>query len=254
MKTILIPCLTFCAATTALAQFTHISNLNQPTGGSFSIITSGQMVAVSFTTGGDPMFLTGVAISLAGSQTDISGNGPGPIGLSFNADAGGSPGNQLTTLNGNLLPTNAGIYSYLPGAQIALAPNTAYWIVVSSISSVNGAGYRWSETASSALDAGSIWSLGPTEYFNGTWNTAGTHQLFSVSAAPTNPPPLAISAPVVLTFTNTGISYVLQQNDNLSTTNWVAVTNAILSGVLGNQGVFIVSPDTKQRFYRLSLP
>jgi len=51
-----------------------------------------------------------------------------------------------------------------------------------------------------------------------------------------------------------GFPFALQQNSSLATTNWVSVTNAILSGVSGNQTVFIVPPSGRQLFYRLTLP
>jgi hypothetical protein len=244
----------FCAATAALAQLTPISNLNQPTGGSYTVVNSGQSIAVSFTTGSEPTTLTGVAIGLAGQTFEFSGDVPGPLNLSLNADASGSPGSLVTVLDGDSSPTNAAVYSYVPDTQTMLAPATTYWIVASSVTSINETGYLWSETASSALDGGSTWSLGHVDYFNGTWNTGSDHVLFSVSAASTNPPPVAISKPIVLTYTNTGVAYALQQNADLSTTNWVTVTNALLSGVLGNQGVFILPPSARQMYFRLSSP
>ena len=70
------------------------------------------------------------------------------------------------------------------------------------------------------------------------------------------PPPLAIAQPIVLTYTNANgnDSYILQQNSDLATTNWVYVTNATMSGVLDNQVVFIVPPSASRLFYRLSPP
>lgn len=255
MKIIAGLCGLLCATTAAQAQsLTPISNLNQPTGGSYSVVESDQDLAVSFTTDGQPGILGSVAISLAGAENDASGNDPAPFEVTFNADASGSPGSLLTALDGNPSPTNAGIYTYLPETQTPLATNTTYWIVASSLNSINGAAYRWSETTSIATDAGSTWSLGPAAFLNGSWYLSAEHLLFSVSTASPNPPTLAISQPVVLTYTNTGVAYILQQNSNLAATNWVTVTNAILSGVLGNQGVYLLPPGAHQLFFRLKSP
>lgn len=83
---------------------------------------------------------------------------------------------------------------------------------------------------------------------------ASSYLLFSLTVLSTNLPPLAIAQPIVLTYTNVNYSYVLQQNTDLTTTNWVAVTNAALSGVLGHQVVFVLPPSAPRLFYRLSGP
>jgi hypothetical protein len=49
---------------------------------------------------------------------------------------------------------------------------------------------------------------------------------------------------------STGFS--LQQNTNLSTSNWSGVTNAV--NVVGSENQVIVSPPTGNRFYRLKYP
>ena len=46
--------------------------------------------------------------------------------------AGPLPATSLGTLSGSASPSMAGIYTYTPGAQITLAPSTAYYIVMTA--------------------------------------------------------------------------------------------------------------------------
>jgi hypothetical protein len=65
---------------------------------------------------------------------------------------------------------------------------------------------------------------------------------------------------VALTSTNTVrlawpaavTNYALQQNADLTTTNWLAVTNA--PGVVGSEKQVLLSPAAAQNFYRLHKP
>jgi hypothetical protein len=92
------------------------------------------------------------------------------------------------------------------------------------------------------------------------WNGAGCQQfaaalngIISITAL-TNlsaPPTLSISQPIVLTYTNNGFYYLLQENTNLSSTNWITITNTILNGTIGNQTIFILPRNTPQMFFRL---
>jgi len=89
------------------------------------------------------------------------------------------------------------------------------------------------------------------------WNQAGCQQfaaelngIIPITVKPA-PPPLSISQPILLTYTNNGFSYVLQQNANLIPTNWITVTNVVLSGTISNQTIFILPRNSPQMFYRL---
>ena len=167
---------------------------------------------------------------------------------------GGSPGSSLAALSGNNTPTSAGIYTYTNALPLALSANTTYWIVAASPDAIGATAYEWNLVFSSALDSGSFWAMGASEYNSGSgWHASGVYQQFSVKVTNPIPPVISISQPVVLTFPVTGFSFVLQQNSVLATTNWVSVTNATLSGVISNQTVFMVPPGGKQLFYRLNL-
>lgn len=257
IKVIIILCF-FSCATTGLAQtiFSAISNLGQPFDG-YDGVASAQVDAVSFTTGETKAWFHSVSISIFGSQTGIypASNPPGAFSVSLYQDAGGSPGSLLATLSGNSFPTNSGIYVYTNNTALEFSNNATYWIVASSINSINSAGYEWQLTANASLDAGSIWTMGLNQINNGSgWRSTSGYSQFSVAVETPPAPAILISQPIVLTFTNVGFPFVLQQNSSMATTNWVNVTNATLSGVIGNQTVFIVPPSGRQLFYRLTLP
>ena len=81
--------------------------------------------------------------------------------------------------------------------------------------------------------------------------TGGFWSLFAVQT------PGAPVLRIFLTTTNTAVvawpapstGFVLQQNTNLITTNWVTVTNIPI--VVGSENHVIVNPPTGNRFYRL---
>ncbi len=252
-------CLFFCAAA-ALAQTTVISNLNQPNGGDYSGVGENYTSAVAFTTGNTNTLLANVSVLLDGSYLGLfpAMNPPGTLNVSLYNDVGGSPGSSLAVLSGNSSPMNAGVYTYASTSAVELSRQTTYWLVLSSNDSTNGAGYGWNESTTANVDSGSVWTLGVSKSSNGSaWQSSpGLEFQFSVSAltTPPAPPAMAIAQPIVLTYTNNGWPYVLQQNSNVATTNWVNVTNAILSGAISNQIVFILPPGAPQRFYRLGSP
>jgi hypothetical protein len=249
-------CVFLCAVTAALAQvITPISNLNHSTDNVASIYGSVQEAA-SFTTGNTSNLLLSASISLGGLLPGFGGGTVGQFNLSLYSDASGSPGNNLATLSGNSYPTNAGVYAYT-GSHY-LAPNTTYWLVASSPQTSLALSYEWNATDSTSLDSGSVWTLGTSKSYSGGWtilNDGGNLYLKSSVTVTTNiQPTISIFQPMVLTYTNSGLSFVLQQNSNLATTNWVNAANAIqISTVNTNQAVFIVPQSGGQIFYRLNL-
>jgi hypothetical protein len=84
--------------------------------------------------------------------------------------------------------------------------------------------------------------------------TGGFWSLFAVQT------PGAPVLRIFLTQTNTAVvawpapstGFLLQQNTNLATTNWVTVTNIPI--VVGSENHVIVNPPTGNRFYRLFKP
>jgi hypothetical protein len=69
-------------------------------------------------------------------------------------------------------------------------------------------------------------------------------------------PPLSYSQPqpgiLALTWPTNDTSLMLQQNVNLSTTNWVPVTNAVT--VFGTNNLVTISPLISNKFFRLVRP
>jgi hypothetical protein len=200
-----------------------------------------------------PTVLFSISISLGGADTNA---GLGHFYLSLYNDAGGIPGGNLATLSGNNFPTNIGIYTYTNASPLTLLPNTTYWIVSSSPDSTNN-GYILNVCPNNTVDSSSFWTLGLTNfsYFGGIfYPDVFNYSQFSVAVLPPAAPGIAIFQPIVLTYTTPGFPFVLQQNSNLATTNWVNATNAIqISTVNNNQTVFIAPPNGQQMFYRLSL-
>jgi|SRR5665213_964623 len=241
---------------TALAQdaFTPISNLGQPFGEDVGV-WSGLSHAASFTTGNAATSLFSVSVSM--DTPNHSGGTFQNFNLSLYSDASGSPGSILATLSGNNFPIFTGIYAYTNTSPLVLSTNTTYWIVASSPDSLSGNAYEWILTFSPATDAGSFWTMGVSKYNQGSgWYSIGDSVFLQFSVTVTNPQPpaISISRPIVLTFPTNGFSFVLQQNSNLTTTNWINVTNATLSGVISHQTVFIMPPSGQQMFYRLGAP
>ncbi len=249
-------CAFICATTTMLAQATFLpfSNLGQPFGEAVGV-WSGLSHAASFTTGNAASSLFSVSISM--DPANHMGGSFQSFNLSLWSDVSGSPGTNLAMLSGNNYPIYTGIYAYTNTSPLVLSANTTYWIVASSPDSLNGNAYEWILTFSPATDPGAFWTMGVSKYNQGSgWYSIGDSDFLQFSVTVTNPQPpaVSISRPIVLTFPTDGFSFVLQQNSNLTTTNWINVTNATLSGIISNQNVFIVPPNGQQMFYRLGVP
>ena len=241
----------------SLAQtVTAISNLNQPANNA-PPVGGGVWQAVSFTTQSTANYLVSVSVSLYGPLNSGIPSAVGPFMLSLYSNAGSTPGTSLASLYGNSYPTNNGVYTYTNTSPVELAAGTNYWLVAASPATDLGSSYMWSDTYSASLDAGSLWTLGVTEYYDGSnWTlNPGAYLQFSVTVAATNLPAIAIYQPLVLTFSSSpNVPFVLQQNSDLATTNWVTATNAVqMATVNANQTVFIVPPSGQQLFFRLSV-
>jgi hypothetical protein len=245
-----------------LAQaYTPISNLGQATHGNYSGVGSGSEGAESFTTGPVAVLLSSVSLALEGSSQGVDGNEPGPLNVSLYADGGGVPGTNVIALvnsNGISTPLSGGVYTYVPSSSSAvLQPNTVYWLMADSSASIDEAYYWWSGTPETSLDAGSTWTLGSGDGFNtesGWYVLSVFHFSFSVSVINPNLPSLAISQPILLTYTNVGVPYTLQETTNLATTNWVPVTNTLFTDTISNQVIFILPAGAPQIYYRLHYP
>jgi hypothetical protein len=259
MKIVVILCSLFCA-TIILAQtdFTPISNLNQPIGsGGDEDVFSNQIVAISFTTSNTLTTLSAVSVSIVGSNPS---GGPfdgslGAFSVALYSNASGSPGSSLVALFGNNYPTNAGIYTYSNTSALVLMTNTTYWIVGYSSNSTGITGYKWKLTSSASLDSDSIWTLGVCDYDandNGWKVQSGYYLEFSVTVTTNQPPLLSVAASgnnLVFLWPTNATGFTLQQNPDLTTTNWSAVTNA--PTITNNQNQVILTPTNSSCFFRL---
>jgi hypothetical protein len=239
-------CGTFlCVALSAAAQTNYIalSNLQQTNGGYYGAFT-GQGLAASFTTDAYPVTNFLFSISL------FSG-GNGTLALSLYNDNGG-PSNKLGVLSGNINP-GAGITTYTNPPGVGLAANAKYWVLATSTNAQTSA-YNWNITQSTAADPGSIWQLdGAEAVFFGSVSIPNLQFNITIPVPPA--PPLSIFQPVIITFPYAGFPFVLQQNTNLTSTNWVYATGAIqLSTVSNSANVFLVPPADRQMYFRLSVP
>ena len=247
------------AAAVAWAQttFTPISSLNQPSGPYYSAVDASQSVGVAFTTGSAATSLASVSVKLGGADLGTGGGTLGTFSLALYSDAGGLPGSSVATLSGNAAPPYAGVYTFTNASPVVLGATTTYWVVASTSGGTgSGSFYRWSSSAGATFDAGSIWTGGgAAETQGGVWYSGSGPTLFSVTVARPEPPAVSLFQPLVLTYPATGFPFVLQQNADLNTTNWVTVTNAIqLNPANTNQVVFLVPSAGQRLFYRLSLP
>ncbi|HVU07750.1 MAG TPA: choice-of-anchor R domain-containing protein [Verrucomicrobiae bacterium] len=247
MKTIGIGLVFILVAKAAFAQLltTNISNLNQPFA-QFVEIDPNATAAFAFNTGNSSGYFQSLGLPVSSRFLPGMVKTTGTLVVSLCKDAGGQPGDTL----GTLLPAgenDSGVTAidlYTNSTTLGLATNTTYWIVAQNSGSLNVA-FLLNGIAASTLDAGSTWTLG------GLVSTSGNYVQFDIVTL--SAPPISIFQPVVLTFTNFGYPYVLQQNTNLASTNWVNTTSAIqLSTVDTNQSVFIVPANAGQMFYRLS--
>jgi hypothetical protein len=148
---------------------TYLSNLDQPSAGSFSV-GSNSWLAVIFKTGTNAGGYVLNSIQLA--MTDAVGS-PGGFTAMVYAPAGGSslPGQSLGTLNGSLDPVTAGIYTYTPAATLTLAANRSYDIVLTAGTAVANGAYEWSYAGMNSYNPTGGWSTAPG-ILGGVWTSS----------------------------------------------------------------------------------
>ena len=239
-----------CVVLSATAQTNYIalSNLQQTNSGYIGVY-SGESLTAGFATDAYPV--TNFLVSLS-----LFSGGNGTLVLSLYSGSASSPSNQLAVLSESSYPNYpaAGLITYTNPPGVSLAANTTYWIFATSTNTQTASAYNWNNTESTAADPGSIWQLGAAKIvFFGSEATANVQFSITIPVPPT--PPLSIFQPVMITFPNPGFPFVLQQNTNLISTNWVTATGAIqLSTVTNTQNVFLVTPADRQMYFRLSVP
>jgi hypothetical protein len=173
--------------TQAQGTMTYLSNLGQASAGSLAAGSDAWLAA---------MFFTGTNVggyqlnSIQLAMTDAMGN-PSGFSVMLCLPAGGtvpppSPGGpSLGTLNGSLDPLTAGIYTYTPAADLTLAPNHAYCIVVTAGTAVASGAYEWSYSDINSYNPSGGWSAGGgwTSHSGRAWTeSGGTYFQFAISA------------------------------------------------------------------------
>ena len=114
---------------------------------------------------------------------------------------------------------------------------------------------RWFDPSANTFRAiaGSPFSNTGTQTFTPPGNNSDGNPdwvlVLEANFVDTNRPTLSISVTPTNTVVVAWSGYILQQNSNLTTTNWVNATNAIT--VVGNEYQAIISASDGQQFYRL---
>jgi hypothetical protein len=171
----------------AQGTITYVSNLGQPSSGSFSV-GSDSWFEAEFITGTNAGGYLLDSVQLA--MTEASGNPSGftvmLYGRSTNVFAI-FPGSSLGTLNGSLNPVTGGIYTYTPTSSLALSPRTGYFIVLTAGTAVANGAYQWSVTSTPTPGyneyhwAGGIRSAHSSDGLNWLY-TSGTYGQFAINA------------------------------------------------------------------------
>ncbi|HEX3801183.1 MAG TPA: choice-of-anchor R domain-containing protein [Verrucomicrobiae bacterium] len=147
------------ASQTAYTQgTTYLSDLNAMTTGNVSI-GSDSWAAEIFFTGNDPngYLLNSVQLSMANASGNPSGF---TVGLYSVVVRGfGVPGSSLESLSGTSNPANGGLYAYTPDSNLVLSPNTAYFLVLTSGTTVANGAYEWNLGGGNSIQS-DHWNIG----------------------------------------------------------------------------------------------
>jgi hypothetical protein len=175
----LLAVITSVVVTTGFCQGTivYVSSINTPSGG-FGAVASDSWLAQGFGTGThtNGYMVTGVQLQM----TNATGN---PSGLSVSIYSRNDifPGSLLAPLTGDSNPLTSGIYSYSP-ANVVLAPNSLYFLVVTSSQPLSTGAFRWQTLASSQFDRNGLILGFPYSAVDGTlWERGGSSHFFQFS-------------------------------------------------------------------------
>ena len=162
----------------------YLSSLGLTPSGSSSV-GSDSWLAADFVTGSNAggYLLNSVQLGLAYA----SGN-PNGFKTMLYTEVGAAapfPGTSLGTLDGSLNPAIGGIYIYSPDSDLALSPNTAYFIVLTAGTAVANGAYGWSFTSTHAPTLSGGWHgddafLSSSDGLN--WHFNSAYAQFGISA------------------------------------------------------------------------
>jgi hypothetical protein len=125
---------------------TYMSNLGQTNAGSIAV-GSDSWLATLFETGTNSSGYTLDSIQLA--MAGASGSPSGFTVMLYNEQGigGENLGSSLGTLDGSLNPVIGGVFTYTPVSNLTLSPNTVYFIVLTSGTTVANGAYEWDYTS-----------------------------------------------------------------------------------------------------------
>jgi hypothetical protein len=172
---------------------TYMSNLGQASAGSLAV-GSDSWLATLFEAGTNSSGYTLNSIQLA--MAGASGNPNGFTVMLYNEQgiSGEHPGSNLGTLNGSLNPVIGGVFTYTPVSNLTLSPNTVYFIVLTSGTTVANGAYEWDYTSvNSPFWPGGWFGSGAggfQAFSNGSsWNSLDSdYAQFAIDATPVPEP------------------------------------------------------------------
>lgn len=149
-------CAAAAATLHATPTVTLLSNLDQPTQPSATVVGLNQFLAAPFITGESATafeFVTMPLMAFASSQ--------GKFQVSLHIDDAGLPGDLIIggVLSGNNGPRASGLYTYAAVADLFLDPNTRYWVVAECDFATPNANYGWYDTLSFNYSSAAGWQL-----------------------------------------------------------------------------------------------
>jgi hypothetical protein len=168
----------------AQGTMTYLSNVDQASVGSLSV-GSDSWVAAMFRTGTNPSgyLLDSIQLALA----DATGNPSGFTAMLYSSTggvAGPVPNYNLDTLSGSLNPVTGGIFTYTPTSTLTLSPNTRYFIVLTSGTTIATGAYEWNYMDANSYNPGDGWSVGGVLISSGGRTLLPDYPQFSIDATP----------------------------------------------------------------------
>jgi len=130
----------------AQGTITYLSNLGQSSIGNLAV-GSDSWLASGFTTGSNAGGYDLDSVQLAMANASANPSGFSVILYSAGGVAGPDPGSSLGTLGGSGSPATAGIYTFTAPANLMLSPDTTYFMVLTSETTIANGAYEWSSTS-----------------------------------------------------------------------------------------------------------
>jgi hypothetical protein len=169
---------------------TYLSNLGQPITGS-EAVGSDSWLSTPFYTGSNVGGYTLDSFDLAMSDATGSPDGFTVMLYNNNNAAIHLPANILATLNGSTDPSTTGIYTYTPGSNLILSPNTIYEIVITAGTTIADGAYEWSVAGLNSYSASDNWAGGGVIAQSNNGSSWGSQPLIFVN------PQFAINATAI---------------------------------------------------------